>query len=595
MEKLNDVIAKQVAIAIETLYGAVVPTENISVDVTNPAHPGDYTVVVFPFLKVSKKSPEATATEIGEKLIANADIFASFNVIKGFLNLEIASEYFCKALEQTLLLPDYGFVKPLSGEKIVVEYSSPNTNKPLHLGHIRNNLLGHSVSEILKANGHRVVKVNLVNDRGIHICKTMLAWQKWGNAETPETQNQKGDHFVGYYYVHFEKNLKREMDELMAQGMTEEQARDNSRLMQQAREMLRKWEDRDQETIKLWRQMNAWVYEGFEQTYQELGISFDKTYYESETWMPGKKIVLEGLKNGVFVQKEDGSVWVDLSDQGQDEKILLRADGTSVYITQDLGSAEMRMNDFEADSMVYVVGSEQDYHFDVLKKTLKKAGREWADRIYHLSYGMVELPEGKMKSREGKVVDADDLVTEMVTTAGEITKELGKAADLSHKEAEELFKTIGIGALKYFLLKVDPKKKILFNPQESIDFNGNTGPFIQYTHARIQSVLRNAKLSQLEWQDYQAAPLSEDEKSLLKLIFHFPAVVKAAGEGRNPGLIANFTYDLAKQYNQFYHTHSILSAETENSKKIRLALSLQTANILRKGMKLLGAEVPMKM
>jgi len=588
-------IAERVSESLKALYGQDIEAAGIPVETTNPQHNGDYTLVVFPFLKFSKQSPEQTAIQIAEHMIANNECFSSFDVVKGFLNLSMSGEFFRKNLGDVLQAKRYGVFKPEKPEISVVEYSSPNTNKPLHLGHIRNNLLGDAICRILKASGKKVIRTNLVNDRGIHICKTMLAYQKWSGGKTPESENMKGDHFVGSYYVLFEQQLAKEVTQLVAQGMSEEKARENSTLMQQTRAMLLKWEERDAETIRLWRTMNNWVYDGFEQTYAMLGISFDKVYYESETWLNGKRIVQDGLKNGVFFQKEDGSVWVNLVDEGLDEKILLRSDGTSVYITQDLGSAEVRMNEFKPDQMIYVVGSEQDYHFEVLKKTLVKAGKAWANNIYHLSYGMVELPDGKMKSREGKVVDADDLILEMIETAESITRELGKTQDIPERDAKELYATIGLGALKYYLLKVDPRKKILFDPKESIDFNGNTGPFIQYTYARIQSIIRKAKREQIEWNSIPTVEPNETEKIMIVRILSYPENIAQAAKALDPGLIANYVYDLAKLYNRYYHEHRILNAESEDLIVFRLALSDALAGVIRSGMELLGINVPMKM
>jgi arginyl-tRNA synthetase len=549
-------------------------------------------------LKISKKNPEQTAQEIGTYLMDKTSFIAEYNVIKGFLNLTVASNVWIRLLEAIDAAPDFGFVSEKDDAPLfMVEYSSPNTNKPLHLGHVRNNLLGHSLSEVLKANGKRVVKTNIVNDRGIHICKSMLAWKKWGNGETPESSGKKGDHLVGDYYVLFDKNYKAEIAELQEKGLSKEQAEEQSVLMQEAREMLRKWEAGDPETVSLWKMMNNWVYEGFDETYRQLGVSFDKIYYESQTYLAGKQEVLRGLKEGLFYQKEDGSVWADLTSYGLDHKLLLRADGTSVYITQDIGTAKLRFDDYPIDTMIYVVGNEQNYHFQVLSILLDMLGFEFGKGLVHFSYGMVELPEGKMKSREGTVVDADDLMAEMIETARETSKELGKLDDCSPEEAENIVRMIGLGALKYFILKVDPKKNMTFNPKESIDFNGNTGPFIQYTHARIQSIQRKAAEQGIEMPDHlsEDVKLSEKEEALVQLLSDFESVVKQAGTEYNVSLVANYAYDLVKEYNQFYHDFPILREGNVALRNFRLMLSKNAALTIKKAMGLLGIEVPERM
>lgn len=590
-------IQQAVSESMKELFGANITSDSVAVQTTRKEFAGDFTVVVFPFLQYSKMTPEATAHKIGEWMKNKVQEISDFSVVKGFLNLNVSTSYFLNFLSSFSTDDHFGYQSPSEeSEKIVIEYSSPNTNKPLHLGHIRNNLLGYSLAEILKANGKHVVKVNLVNDRGIHICKSMLAWQKWGNNETPESTGIKGDHLVGKYYVMFETKNKAELKSLVDQGLIEDDAETETPLMQEAREMLQKWEALDDEVMELWHKMNQWVYEGFEKTYTRMGIDFDKVYYESDTYLLGKEIVEEGLANGFLKRSPDGAIWADLTAEGLDEKLLLRADGTSVYITQDLGTACLRHKEYQADKMIYVVGSEQIYHFDVLKKVLKKLGYDWADTILHYSYGMVELPDGKMKSREGKVVDADDLLDEMFNTAKQMTIELGKSGNLSQNEANTLYNQIGLGALKYFILKVDPKKNMMFNPAESVDFNGNTGPFIQYTHARICSVLSKAgKLKNYSYVVSENYSPSDKEKQLLKVLHQFPLVVKQAGDELSPALLANYTYDLAKEFNQFYHDYSILSAETPEAVEFRLALSAFTGKVIKNAMKLLGIEVPERM
>ncbi|MFO7923854.1 MAG: arginine--tRNA ligase [Bacteroidales bacterium] len=558
---------------------------------------GDVTLVVFPLIRLMKKSPAEAGEELGNYLSSLPEV-TDYNVIKGFLNLVLESSYWTRFIKESAANTDYGFVKQHDKrETVLVEFSSPNTNKPLHLGHIRNNLLGYSISRIIEANGKEVKKVNLVNDRGIHICKTMLAWQKWGNNRTPDNTGIKGDHFVGDMYVMFEKEYRKEVDSLVKGGMKEDQARMEAPLIEEAREMLRKWESDDPEVTDLWKRMNGWVYDGFDVTYKRLGVSFDKIYYESETYHEGKKIVEDGLNRSVLKKKEDGSVWADLTDRGLDEKLLLRSDGTSVYITQDLGTAVLRQKDYNADKMYYVVGNEQDYHFKVLSLILDELGYDWARSIEHISYGMVELPSGKMKSREGKVVDADNLIDEMTETAGRLSLELGKLDGLNEGEREEIVKTIGMGALKYFILKVDPKKNMVFNPEESIDFNGNTGPFIQYTYARICSLLRKAEEQGIATGDYelQDISLSGKETRVAALIHDFPLVVREAGRSCSPALIANLVYDMAKEYNQFYHDHPVIRESNMASRNFRLLLTELTGSVIKKGMGLLGIEVPDKM
>ena len=591
---------------LKALYGQDVPAAQVQLQKTKKEFEGHLTLVVFPFLRMSKKGPEQTAQEIGEYLQANEPSVAAFNVIKGFLNLTIASSAWIELLNGIHADKQYGIVAATDNSPLVmIEYSSPNTNKPLHLGHVRNNLLGNALANIVAANGNKVVKTNIVNDRGIHICKSMLAWQKYGNGETPESSGKKGDHLIGDYYVSFDKHYKAEVKELMAkfqsEGMNEEEAKAKaeaeSPLMKEAREMLVKWEANDPEVRALWKKMNDWVYAGFDETYRMMGVTFDKIYYESNTYLEGKEKVMEGLEKGFFYRKEDGSVWADLTGEGLDHKLLLRADGTSVYMTQDIGTAKLRFADYPIDKMIYVVGNEQNYHFQVLSILLDKLGFEWGKGLVHFSYGMVELPEGKMKSREGNVVDADDLMEEMIDTAKETSNELGKLDGLTKEEADNIARIVGLGALKYFILKVDARKNMTFNPKESIDFNGNTGPFIQYTYARIQSVLRKAKEAGLEIpaQLPVGIELSEKEEGLIQMVADFAAIVKQAGEDYSPSIIANYTYDLVKEYNQFYHDFSILREENEAVKIFRLALSENVAKVVRLGMGLLGIEVPDRM
>lgn len=577
------------------MYGADLPSASYQVQVTRKEFEGDYTLVVFPLLKVSRQSPEATGKAIGEWLKENAVEIDGYNIVKGFLNIRFSNSYWISLFSSIAGNPDYGQLPP-TGKTIMVEFSSPNTNKPLHLGHIRNNLLGWSVSRLLEANGHKVLKVNLVNDRGIHICKSMLAWLKTGNGETPESSGKKGDHLVGDYYVAFNDMYKKEVDSLVASGMSKEEAEKNAPVLKEAQQMLLKWEKGDEEVVSLWKKMNSWVYEGFARTYADLGISFDRTYYESQTYLLGKALVQKGLDMGIFEREADGSVWCDLTADGLDRKLLLRGDGTSVYITQDLGTAEQRFSEYNLDEHIYVVGNEQNYHFQVLKLILKKLGFAWADNIYHLSYGMVELPEGKMKSREGTVVDADDLLEKMYNTARETSLELGKIDNMTEEEQDELFRTLSLGALKYFIIKVDPKKTMLFDPKESIDFNGNTGPFIQYTHARIRSILRKAEERGIGTDGIPSdVALSQKEIRLVKLLDMYPAKVAEAGDAHSPAVIANYAYELAKEFNQYYHDTPILKEEDGNMLRCRLKLLSVIADVLVKATDILGIKLPERM
>ena len=596
--KIEDKIGASVIEAIHALYGQEVSPAQVQLQKTKKEFEGHLTLVVFPFLKISRKAPEATAQEIGAYLKEHEPAVAAFNVIKGFLNLTVASACWVELLDSIHADARYGLTDATDRSPLVmIEYSSPNTNKPLHLGHVRNNLLGNALANILAANGNRVVKTNIVNDRGIHICKSMLAWLKYGNGETPESSGKKGDHLVGDYYVAFDKHYKAEVAALMEKGMTKEEAEAASPLMKEAREMLVKWEAGDPEVRALWKRMNSWVYAGFDETYRMMGVGFDKIYYESETYLEGKEKVLEGLEKGLFYRKEDGSVWADLTPEGLDQKLLLRADGTSVYMTQDIGTAKLRFRDYPIDKMIYVVGNEQNYHFQVLSILLDKLGFEWGKGLVHFSYGMVELPEGKMKSREGTVVDADDLMAEMIATARETSTELGKLDGVSREEADDTARIVGLGALKYFILKVDARKNMTFNPKESIDFNGNTGPFIQYTYARIRSILRKAAEAGLTVPARlpENVELSEKEEGLIQLLADFAGVVRQAGTDYNPSIIANYCYDLVKEYNQFYHDFSILREENESLKLFRLALSENVGKIVCLGMGLLGIEVPERM
>ena len=604
---IEEKLTTSIISAIKTLYGQDVPGKMVQLQKTKKEFEGHLTLVVFPFLKMSKKGPEQTAQEIGGYLKEHApELVSAYNAVKGFLNLTIASDCWIELLNSIQAAPEYGIEKATENSPLVmIEYSSPNTNKPLHLGHVRNNLLGNALANVMTANGNKVVKTNIVNDRGIHICKSMLAWLKYGNGETPESSGKKGDHLIGDYYVAFDKHYKAEVKELTAQyqaeGLNEEEAKAkaeaNSPLMLEAREMLRKWEANDPEIRALWKKMNDWVYAGFDETYKMMGVSFDKIYYESNTYLEGKDKVMEGLEKGFFYKKEDGSVWADLTAEGLDHKLLLRADGTSVYMTQDIGTAKLRFADYPIDKMIYVVGNEQNYHFQVLSILLDKLGFEWGKSLVHFSYGMVELPEGKMKSREGTVVDADDLMEEMIATAKETSQELGKLDGLTQEEADDIARIVGLGALKYFILKVDARKNMTFNPKESIDFNGNTGPFIQYTYARIQSVLRKAAESGIVISEQIPAgiELSEKEEGLIQMVADFAAVVKQAGEDYSPSIIANYTYDLVKEYNQFYHDYSILREENAEVRAFRLMLSANVAKVIKTGMGLLGIEVPDRM
>ncbi len=589
-----DFIVTAAAKAVKELYGQEIDENVISIQETRKEFEGQLTIVVFPIVRFSKKSPEVTAADLGAYLQENLAEVTEFNVVKGFLNLTIAESYWINLLNHTLLAPDFLAVKP-KGEKVMVEYSSPNTNKPLHLGHVRNNLLGYAVSELLKADGYDVVKVNLVNDRGIHICKSMLAWQKWGNGETPNSAGLKGDHLVGKYYVVFDKEYKKEIEALKGEGQTEDEAKKNAPLIKEAQQMLLKWEQGDVEVVSLWEKMNGWVYEGFEVSYKKLGVDFDKFYYESNTYLLGKDTVEEGLKKGVFFKKEDGSVWIDLTADGLDEKLVLRADGTSVYITQDLGTAQMKYDDFKMDKSIYVVGNEQDYHFKVLFLILGKLGKTWAKGLYHLSYGMVDLPSGKMKSREGTVVDADDLMDEMVATAKQKTEELGKTNDFAEADKQELYNAIGLGALKYFLLKVEPKKRLLFDPAESIDFQGNTGPFIQYTHARIKSLLSRANYEFALVSD-EKLTLTATELEMVMLLAKYPTEVSEAAKAYSPAFIANYLYEVAKLFNKFYHeVPPIIKEEDTMLKQHRLNICRLSAEVIKSGMGILGITAPERM
>jgi arginyl-tRNA synthetase len=595
---LESILSEGVIQAVSELYGQTISPDIIQFQKTKKEFEGDITLVVFPFVKLARKSPEQTGEEIGAFLKSRFESIEKYNIIKGFVNFTIAPAYWIGQLDEMHNQPEFGIVAAKAdADLMMIEYSSPNTNKPLHLGHIRNNLLGFSIAEIQKANGWQVVKTNIVNDRGIHICKSMLAWKLFGNGETPESTGMKGDHLVGKYYVEFDKAYKAEIKMLMDNGKSEEEAKKEAPLIIQAQEMLLKWEQGDEEIRSLWEMMNSWVYAGFDATYRKLGVDFDKIYYESETYTEGKSKVEEGLEKGVFYRRDDGSVWANLIDDGLDEKLLLRSDGTSVYMTQDIGTAKLRFDDYPIHKMVYVVGNEQNYHFQVLSILLDKLGFEWGKGLVHFSYGMVELPEGKMKSREGTVVDADDLIEEMVTTARETSQELGKLDGVSEEEAENIARMVGLGALKYFILKVDPKKNMTFNPKESIDFNGNTGPFIQYTHARIKSVLRKAEDLEINYNEALNVQtvLSEKEKYLIQLLTEFPATVKQAGDEFSPALIANYIYELVKEFNQFYHDYSILKEENADLRNFRLVLSETIGKVIKTGMGLLGIEVPERM
>lgn len=590
---IDNILSQATADAVKALYGAEVAAESIVPSTTKKEFEGNLTIVVFPFLKASHKRPEDTAQEIGEYLVANCEAVEKFNVIKGFLNITIKPSFWTSVLQSVEATENFGF-KPVTDDSrlVMIEYSSPNTNKPLHLGHVRNNLLGFSLAKIMEANGNKVVKTNIVNDRGIHICKSMLAWLKWGNGITPEKAGKKGDHLIGDFYVAFDKHYKEELQQLMDGGMTKEEAEANSTLMKEARTMLKKWEDGDEEVRSLWRTMNEWVYAGFDETYARMGVSFDKIYYESNTYLEGKEKVLEGLEKGIFYRKDDNSVWADLTADGLDQKLLLRTDGTSVYMTQDIGTAKLRFQDYPIDQMIYVVGNEQNYHFQVLSLLLDKLGFSWGKDLIHFSYGMVELPNGKMKSREGTVVDADELMDEMIATARKMSE--GRLKGVPEEEMDDVYRIIGLGALKYFILKVDPRKNMLFNPQESIDFNGNTGPFVQYTYARIRSVLRKSDEADAAT-DITAYEPNEKEIEIIQRIADFPSVVSEAGRTYSPALIANYVFELAKGYNQFYHDYSILKEENGVARAFRLHLSRTVADIIHRGFSLLGVEVPERM
>ena len=591
---IENILSQATALAVKELYGADVEPQSIVPQATRKEFEGNLTIVVFPFLKASRKAPDATAQEIGTYLTAHCDAVEKFNVIKGFLNISIKPSFWAQVLDDICRDENYGFTPATAQSQLVmIEYSSPNTNKPLHLGHVRNNLLGYSLAQIMKACGNKVVKTNIVNDRGIHICKSMLAWLKWGNGATPESTGKKGDHLIGDFYVLFDKHYKAEIKEIAAaQGITEDEAEKQSTLMQEARAMLKKWEQGDNEVRSLWEKMNSWVYAGFDETYKRLGVDFDKIYYESQTYLEGKEKVEEGLEKGVFYRKEDGSVWADLTADGLDHKILLRSDGTSVYITQDIGTAKLRYQDYPIDKMIYVVGNEQNYHFQVLSLLLDRLGFKWGKDLIHFSYGMVELPNGKMKSREGTVVDADDLMDKMVLDAFELSSE--KLADMTLDEKREVARIIGMGALKYFILKVDPRKNMLFNPEESIDFNGNTGPFIQYTYARIRSLLRKAG-DNLPALDVANVVPNDKEIAIIQRLADFATTVIEAGKTYSPALIANYTYELAKEFNQFYHDYSILKEDDDNVKVFRLELSRTVASVIKRALSLLGIEVPERM
>lgn len=593
---LDNIISEAVAKAVKELYGVDAAPSSITPQTTRKDFEGNLTIVVFPWVKAARKAPEAVGKEIGDWLVENEPAVDRYNVVKGFLNLVIEPTFWSSVLQHILETKDYGTVTSTEESPLVmIEYSSPNTNKPLHLGHVRNILLGDSLSRILGACGNRVVRTNIVNDRGIHICKSMLAWQKWGDGVTPEKAGKKGDHLIGDFYVLFDKHFKAEVKELMEKGMSEDEAKNASPLMAEAREMLRRWEAKDPEIRSLWEMMNSWVYAGFDETYDRMGVGFDKIYYESSTYLKGKEKVLEGLEKGLMYRKDDGSVWADLTSDGLDHKLLLRSDGTSVYMTQDIGTAQMRFADYPIDRMIYVVGNEQNYHFQVLSLLLDRLGFQWGKDLVHFSYGMVELPEGKMKSREGTVVDADDLMDEMVTTARAVSGERGQLEGASEEEVKDITEMVGLGALKYFLLKVDPRKNMTFNPKESIDFNGNTGPFIQYTHARIRSVLRKAADEGFTTGEFITVAPGEREIALIQRLADYPSTVAEAGNSLSPALIANYVYELAKEYNQFYHDCSILKESDESKRSLRLALSETTARTIASAMGMLGIRVPDRM
>ncbi|MBQ8865499.1 MAG: arginine--tRNA ligase [Bacteroidaceae bacterium] len=596
--KIEDRITEAVKAIVEELYGQPVADKMVQLQQTRAEFDGQITLVVFPFTKMSRKAPDATAQEIGERLMAKLpEVISGYNAVKGFLNLCISSSQWIKLLQEIQTNPKFGFL-PVTDESplVMIEYSSPNTNKPLHLGHVRNNLLGWALAQVMAANGNRVVKTNIVNDRGIHICKSMLAWLKWGNGETPETSGKKGDHLIGDYYVAFDKHYREEVKQLVSQGMDEEQAKQEAPLIKEAHEMLVKWEQNDPEVRALWKQMNEWVYAGFDETYQALGVGFDKIYYESETYLEGREKVEEGLGKGLFYRRPDGSVWADLTDEGLDEKLLLRSDGTSVYMTQDIGTAKLRFQDYPIDKMIYVVGNEQNYHFQVLSILLDRLGFKWGKDLVHFSYGMVELPNGKMKSREGTVVDADDLVAAMIRDAKELSADkVNKLEGITEQEAQEIARIVGMGALKYFILKVDARKNMLFNPEESIDFNGNTGPFIQYTYARIQSILRKWNNEIILDEKAFETELADKEISLIQKLQGFEAAVRQAGQDYNPSCIANYCYELVKEYNQFYHDFSVLKEEDKTKQQVRLMISAAVGQVIKNGMGLLGIEVPERM
>lgn len=592
---IDNILAQATAQAVKALYDLDFPAEKIVPTTTKKEFEGNLTIVVFPFVKASRKRPEDTAQELGDYLVAHCEAVEKFNVIKGFLNIVIKPSFWTGVLQGVAAADNFGFKPVTANSKLVmIEYSSPNTNKPLHLGHVRNNLLGYSLAKIMEANGNKVVKTNIVNDRGIHICKSMLAWLKWGEGITPEKAGKKGDHLIGDFYVEFDKHYKAEVKQLMEQGKTQEEAERESPLMGEARAMLKKWEDGDSEVRSLWKMMNDWVYAGFDETYRRMGVGFDKIYYESNTYLEGKEKVLEGLEKGLFYRKEDGSVWADLTADGLDQKLLLRSDGTSVYMTQDIGTAKLRFQDYPIDQMIYVVGNEQNYHFQVLALLLDKVGFKWGKDLIHFSYGMVELPNGKMKSREGTVVDADELMDEMIDGAREMSKERNTMTEMTDEERENVFRIIGLGALKYFILKVDPRKNMLFNPQESIDFNGNTGPFVQYTYARIQSLLRKSEQGDARV-DFTAYEPNEKEIELIQRLTDFAAVVTEAGRTYSPALVANYVFELSKSYNQFYHDYSILKEEDAVVRAFRLSLSRTVARMVARGFSLLGIEVPERM
>lgn len=592
---IDNILAQATAQAVKALYDLDFPAEKIVPTTTKKEFEGNLTIVVFPFVKASRKRPEDTAQELGDYLVAHCEAVEKFNVIKGFLNIVIKPSFWTGVLQGVAADDNFGFKPVTANSKLVmIEYSSPNTNKPLHLGHVRNNLLGYSLAKIMEANGNKVVKTNIVNDRGIHICKSMLAWLKWGEGITPEKAGKKGDHLIGDFYVEFDKHYKAEVKQLMEQGKTQEEAERESPLMGEARAMLKKWEDGDSEVRSLWKMMNDWVYAGFDETYRRMGVGFDKIYYESNTYLEGKEKVLEGLEKGLFYRKEDGSVWADLTADGLDQKLLLRSDGTSVYMTQDIGTAKLRFQDYPIDQMIYVVGNEQNYHFQVLALLLDKVGFKWGKDLIHFSYGMVELPNGKMKSREGTVVDADELMDEMIDGAREMSKERNTMTEMTDEERENVFRIIGLGALKYFILKVDPRKNMLFNPQESIDFNGNTGPFVQYTYARIQSLLRKSEQGDAGV-DFTAYEPNEKEIELIQRLTDFAAVVTEAGRTYSPALVANYVFELSKSYNQFYHDYSILKEEDAVVRAFRLSLSRTVARMVARGFSLLGIEVPERM